>query len=1756
MTSARLSLFIISLTLLPVLPVQAIDNGVYRIINAAYNRAVVEDYVNAKVTTTNNVGTSTTDWEQLWEVENISGSSYSIRNVYTGRYISNAISRSSQITMTTTQTGLTLATASYDTSGFTILGNMYAHCASSQSYWLVGWNTPENAANTFYFNKVEDVDITEARESYDNLYGEINNQSNLDTALQKYFIDRACTILKDSWSSDEALRTAMENDGLGTVFQDMAIKIKNDSWETFEKKFRIHDYEIASDAGSWVGYSRQSVQSNMSNPTGINAENKSKIYVMVDSEVPTGTTLYIAPCVGCSYLTSSNYGTELHQGLNIVPVTNNATTFFIFYCVNSYNGGNYLTLSDYPAMKIHIEGGTVDGFYTKGDGEDLYNWLVANHSHEKIRLKGSQIILDAYTSDFKAYSTAATIDDGISAWDWVLNWQYATLGLRYDKTDAVTTEYISSEGIDDIDILYPKYYNSWHLAYADHNGFMDAGSWRTHYNSSCWGGMFKMESLLFGGACSMWGVAHEIGHTNQGVFNMPGGTEVTNNLLSNITNFMSGYGDSRGNTNEDVKNYFLNEKPWYNYDIWAQTRMYYKLFLYFHAAKNDITFYPRLFNELRHDPLRFGSANSQSNPTLGENMHLKFYEKCCEIAKQDLTPFFESYGFFRPMDLLLVGDYSNHYVTSTQEMIDAAKARVKAKGYPVNTAIIFIDDRSEDVPVSGLYKARGGTGIKVDNASVPYTTGSFTHYADGAETTASGYTLSQEGRTITFAGGTGAQGFVIYDTQGNIVGFTNTDTFTFPESYTGYDVTIVAAGSDMEQAQSIEGFDPDEAVTGALRSAMESADKYLALEDTDGKHPGYYPTIVLTTLKSLYSQAESAINKSETPKYGTLTAEILEEISLIKNDLDSKTPIRANRYYRLKNYCYPTRYMTLSGTGVATNTDSDADNTANWWRFYPSGTTNQWRIASYDGHFISTISQSAQATAQVTTESDALLFNTTDNGNGTLYFCTPNGGNNGLHSASNDSYKVVGWNNSDASRWYLEEVQGEEVTLDKDALKALYQTSEALINQVAEVTYLQLQGDNSESDFYLFSNADYNKLTGNADGQSIAGLLDNNINTYFHSLYGNSGKVTEYHYIQANLGTTHALQNFSFNYATRNNASGSNKPTKIVVSGSNDGTEFTEIHTFTSTDADNPLPSTIGTGYLEWESPLIQCSAPYQYLRFTVTETNTGDKSDGYPFFTMSTFNITTQYPYYTIKTESYPKVKDEHITSIFDAITPVIQIINDVHASANDIIEAYDELNSAYITLKNLVAPEVTYEYYFNDEKKASETIAITIGESYPAPTFTVPYGVVAPTAPEGTTTGCETKRIDLCLVTDYPVAFSTGINDARWYTLFMRNSGKNGGYVHFDGTYYPELHLSSEPTTPDYLFAFVGDPWGFQILTPNNTYLHNSGGNNEKCTATAKSGATTFQLHEMSGTTPKYGKYYIDIIGKNGTFNDVNNSLGFWNHTNSYTDEGSQISFAEAKYDIYHINFGSDAPADVSVTYNGTTSTPSSISHAFVVTPPVTINDLTISEPAGYAVTSSIEGKIINLAYTPYYNVIISACGYTTFYADEPTLIPEGCEAFYVSGYDGNYEQGTLALTSAGTYVAPRQGVIIKGTEGTTYHFIQANDAVVESPASNYLIGYSVDQDAKSYELGDGWYYLSRSGRFKKLENASYSLVAHKAYLFLGKNEVKEFLINDQITGIQDTLDSLLPAPGHSCNLAGQVVEDSYKGIVIQNGRKYLNK
>ncbi len=241
----------------------------------------------------------------------------------------------------------------------------------------------------------------------------------------------------------------------------------------------------------------------------------------------------------------------------------------------------------------------------------------------------------------------------------------------------------------------------------------------------------------------------------------------------------------------------------------------------------------------------------------------------------------------------------------------------------------------------------------------------------------------------------------------------------------------------------------------------------------------------------------------------------------------------------------------------------------------------------------------------------------------------PKGGANGWNIHMEYDNDLVGlWSGNNEANNVWEITRHNEATFISDYKQAV---EDKLHTQQSNcLTNLFTQKLISSAD-QLSTNADHNEINPtNVDGNGLSSLLDRNRETYFHSAYTNG--PTEKHYLQVAL--TNPVSEFCFYFYRRIPNNNLNRPTEIVVSGAKDVNgqpgEWTELTTISNSITPNELP-TADTHELYLSDKIAystdggNTNETYQHLRFTVNATNNNaveSGREGYPFFTMSEFEI------------------------------------------------------------------------------------------------------------------------------------------------------------------------------------------------------------------------------------------------------------------------------------------------------------------------------------------------------------------------------------------------------------------------------------------------------------------------------------------------------------------------------------------------------
>lgn len=176
-------------------------------------------------------------------------------------------------------------------------------------------------------------------------------------------------------------------------------------------------------------------------------------------------------------------------------------------------------------------------------------------------------------------------------------------------------------------------------------------------------------------------------------------------------------------------------------------------------------------------------------------------------------------------------------------------------------------------------------------------------------------------------------------------------------------------------------------------------------------------------------------------------------------------------------------------------------------------------------------------------------------------------------------------------------------------------------------------------------------------------------------------------------------------------------------------------------------------------------------------------------------------------------------------------------------------------------------------------------------------------------------------------------------------------------------------------------------------------------------------------------------------------------------------------------------------------------------------------------------------------------SAGGYATYSADYAVNYSELGLTAYTLTVD---ETNKTVTAKEFTGVVPAGGaVLVKGTASKAYTLTPATTEGDATFATDLQTG-ATTADGTQYG------FTSKSGTpaFAQVQSGQ-EIPAKKGYIVLNGASAAKYSIcfDDEATGIQ-TIEAASAANGAMYNLAGQRVDKAYKGIVIVNGKKYLNK
>lgn len=576
-----------------------------------------------------------------------------------------------------------------------------------------------------------------------------NKNKTLDKQLLAVFTDLTCSQIK----TDATIESINKLPG---YFASLAMQLKNGTYDAREKEFRIRDYKAYSNVEEWAVKLMTKKYSNLDNPTGIHANPGDSLVVLVGDTHGQRVSLQ---CIGedkGEYLQTAASGDMyfLEEGVNKIGIRNTGMLFVM-----------YNTDISSPAAKpirIHIPpgSGTADGFFDLKEHktDEKYAELLSKATYKYFCVRGEKIMFYFHRTKLNEF-VPKNILSAIELWDNIIGWQQELMGI----TD-----------------VRPTQVNNHIFAISPEGSYMWASDYRIGFVYTYLDNILLYDKVM-SAKDNAWGPAHEIGHIHQAAINWPSSTESSNNLFSNYTLYKLGKYCSRGNELARLATArFVDKQPWctlgssthQNEDTETHMRMNWQLWNYYHRCGYKSDFFQQLFKALREDRI------VESDPGAAQ---LKFARLASRVANENLTDFFEMWGFFEPVDNLTIEQYGTWKYNVTQSMINETKSYM-AQFPAARHAFYYLEDRKNtDV---GIDDQKGKIGD----------VGHWSQFKSNAKITKS-LTYSQSGRTITVSNGDEAVAFEIRRGD-KLLYFSNFYSFQVPTEVVLDGVSIYAVQAD------------------------------------------------------------------------------------------------------------------------------------------------------------------------------------------------------------------------------------------------------------------------------------------------------------------------------------------------------------------------------------------------------------------------------------------------------------------------------------------------------------------------------------------------------------------------------------------------------------------------------------------------------------------------------------------------------------------------------------------------------------------------------------------------------------------------------------------------------------------------------------------------------------------------------------------------------------------------------------------------
>ncbi len=1336
---------------------------VYKIVNKNYGTAVADQGPTGNIACQN---FNEANNSQRWLVSAGSGNSLRFKSLGTGCYLTSSRARSTAWRVSSNAATAAAQLSVSGTDGNYVVrtsgdpASLSMHCDGQGV--VVCWNDDIDPSKwDFVEIPMTQQEIDDALKSFERFDEEIAKTSTYAAALAALYQDGACTTLKSQYQSmsDANIKADSNFKALSAPLQQMVLKTKNGNWaETctyngksydwdseHAKKYRVQLYEPFSEGEAAAVMAGIQAYTNMSNPSGILGNSGDILYVMVEGTLKDGASLYLTPMTGSGMFNRVNEGVELKPGLNVVPIYSEQAhqlVNYTIYTTQNVNGRNMPVkgreLSKYPDLKIHIEGGQLNGFFNaigdelySPDTREDYEYTSSRATFQMYNLIGKYTFLHFFLEDTKADVDAKNLSWGvksvldpaknvapagvnycydpvkiIKAWDDMCFRERTVMGIQRNEELMKYNEELlwnfyeplTGDKIDvhpagdtyDVDpgFEYGDYFNNRLLGITMQGGlYMNATWWRTAYSITT---LTSILCELPNYAGPIWGPAHEYGHMNQGPMKMAGTTEESNNIFSNVAVYYAGQTTSRSDKPIDQLNVFNRDGFYLEHDTWGTTRMFLQLWIYYHACGYNKKFYPRLYELLRKNPLEHSYYLNVRKD------HLQFVRMVCLAAQEDLTDFFESWGFFVPLDNYHIGDYANYYATLTQKDIDEVKAEIKSWNLPKNDQIILIDDRPGSKRQSwadhmAISKAGPLGGIE-DFRNNRKATGKFS------------CTMRNDSLVINATNGTAGVGFLVYGDDGQLLSFTNDYRCPLKKAATAALMqgkakvyAISADGSRIEVENEYREAPISEHLSN-LRKLMEStADVHDVIADEKENRVEWYIPFFAKDFLAAYDAAAAADENSTVDEVINLYLDLLNKYNELKATDHTKVPFINNSVYKIYNARFTTHVLaSTSSKASCVAAKAEADE------------YQQWKVQSKDNGYTfynmkwqkylgkpntDDKNKDTELIAMVSSRNDAGVFELHVDGPGKYVILNGGAWDKAIHQFGDQAGGKLAMSGSgwDASHWYFEIKEANATNKAKSDLDRLIKEADVLLTEAGKIG---IEGDEIPlTADMLYSNAPMR--SGEDAFTSFDVLFDQNLLTYFHTNTDNDIDSEDGldHYIRIDLGQGNEVSSFQVNWTNRDVLGGGqedeggelpvpvNQPARVRVDASVTGDTYVTLATLTN------LPSGNAKSY---SSPLITDGNAYRFIR--LVDIYGVRKAHGHPYFAIAELGMTESAEVARPK-EIYPNVKPEMMFALRDALAAARKVVDKASTKPDIYQQGFADLYVPFMTLANAMGVETVIE-------------------------------------------------------------------------------------------------------------------------------------------------------------------------------------------------------------------------------------------------------------------------------------------------------------------------------------------------------------------------------------------------------------------------------------------------------------------------------